>query len=171
MKLIHRMIAFVTFCVLLTPCMHAVAPFATLACTGTAGSTLNLPIAAFTFAADNSTTRFFTIYTDITNLRQLLLAQRSGTVYESCTTTTDSMGLEATGVLIVDVTAAGAGPGVTTAPAGVVYAGATFAYTLLIIGPDVVSSVSRQNALPLIEQQALDSFRTRGLALPNSGNN
>ena len=169
MKFARTLAVFSSLCAMFAPSMPA-ATFATLDC-GPAGSPmLSLPIEAFTFeySPTAGSLGFFTVYTDIANLRTLILTLGPKPTFSTCSVSSNSIGTSVSDATLENVTAAGAGPGVTSAKVGVAYAGGTFSFSSILIGdpPSVTSRAATGTAEE--RKKALDAFQARGLALPSS---
>jgi hypothetical protein len=155
------------------PSMPA-ATFATLNCAG--ATTLSLPLEAFTFEYNGPTSTspgLFTVYTDIANLNTLIvdLLIPNSASFSTCSVSSDSIAsnTSVSGVHLENVTAAGAGPGLTSAGVGVVFAGATFSFSGISAanGPPSATSPAA-NLTPEERKKAVDAFQARGLALPST---
>jgi hypothetical protein len=169
MKFARTLAVISSLCAMFAPSMPA-ATFATLDC-GPAGSpTLSLPIEAFTFeySPTSGSLGFFTIYTDIANLKTLILTLGPKPTFSTCSVSSNSIGTSVSDATLENVTAAGAGPGVTSARVGVAYAGATFSFSGIAID-NPSSATSRPATLtPEERKKAVDAFQALGLALPSS---
>lgn len=167
MKFARTLAVISSLCAMFAPSMPA-ATFATLDCA--AATPLSLPIEAFTFefSPTGGSLGFFTVYTDIANLNTLIVALGPKPNFSTCSVSSNSIGTSVSDVTLENVTAAGAGPGVTSAKAGVAYAGATFSFGGILIG-DPPSATSRPATLtPEERKKAVDAFQARGLALPST---
>jgi hypothetical protein len=170
MKFARTLAVISSLCAMFAPSMPA-ATFATLDC-GPAGSPmLSLPIEAFTFeySPTAGSLGFFTVYTDIANLRTLILTLGPKPTFSTCSVSSNSIGTSVSDATLENVTAAGAGPGVTSAKVGVAYAGATFSFTGIAIDNPLPSATSRPATLtPEERKKAVDAFQALGLALPST---
>jgi hypothetical protein len=169
MKFARTFAVISSLCAMFAPSMPA-ATFATLDCGPSGSSTLSLPIEAFTFeySPTPGSLGFFTVYTDIANLNTLLLALGPKPTFSTCSVSSNSIGTSVFDATLENVTAAGAGPGVTSANAGVAYAGATFSFGGIAVG-NAPSATSRPaNLTPEERKKAVNAFQALGLALPST---
>ena len=169
MKFARTFAVICSLCAMFAPSMPA-ATFATLDCGPSGAPTLSLPVEAFTFefSPTGGSLGFFTVYTDIANLNTLLLALGPKPTFSTCSVGSNSIGTSVFDATLENVTAAGAGPGVTSAKVGVAYAGATFSFGGIAIG-NPPSATSRPATLtPEERKKAVDAFQALGLALPSA---
>ena len=174
MKFARTFAVISSLCAMFAPSMPA-ATFATLDCGPSGSPTLSLPVEAFTFefSPTGGSLGFFTVYTDIANLNTLIvdLLIPNSASFSTCSVSSDSIvsNTSVSGVHLENVTAAGAGPGLTSAGVGVVFAGATFSFGGISAanGPPSATSPAA-NLTPEERKKAVDAFQARGLALPST---
>ena len=169
MKFARTLAVISSMCAMFAPSMSA-ATFATLECGPSGSPTLTLPVEAFTFeySPTAGSLGFFTVYTDIANLNTLLLTLGPKPTFSTCSVSSNSIGTSVFEATLENVTAAGAGPGVTSAKAGVAYAGATFSFGGIAVGNPPSATSRPANLTPEERKKAVDAFQALGLALPSS---
>jgi hypothetical protein len=173
MKFARAFAVISSLCAMFAPSMPA-ATFATLNCAG--ATPLSLPIEAFTFEYNgptSTTPSLFIVFTDISNLNTLIvdLLTPSSASFSTCSVSSDSMvsNTSVSGVQLENVSAAGAGPGLTSAGPSIVFAGATFSFSGITAASGPPSAISPAAKLtPEERRQAIAAFQARGLALPST---
>lgn len=163
MKVISKLLALSSLALFCTPWMQA--QVTTLTCQTSGGATLTLPAYAFTFNANSTSTRYFTVYTDLAQLNPLIIDLYFTTTYESCTFSGNS-GLLLEQVTMVDVDSAGAMGGIQSPTAPQSYASVTFTSTFIQISNNAVTPAMTKPQTAAEQAQALAAFKARGLALP-----
>ena len=164
MKTLAKFLAFASLALFCTSPVHGQAKaISTLTCTQDDGPSLTLPVYAYTFSANTTITRFFTVYTDISRLNSLLIDLYFVSTYTNCSLSGDS-GLLLSVITMEDVDASGSAAGVQTANAQA-YTSVTFSGTFLSVS-DSARKAAFKPQTEAEKAKALADFKTRGLALP-----
>jgi hypothetical protein len=163
LKTLCKLLALFSLALLCAPFSHS--QITTLTCQGNDGGTLVIPAYAFTFDANATATRSFTVYTDASMLNPLIVDLYFSPTYASCVFSGNT-GLILEQVTMVDVDSAGAAAGIQSPCGSQLYASATFTSTFLDINQNAVTPAMTKPQTAAEQAQALAAFRARGLALP-----